>query len=94
MSHAALFDPTAYWIGMCTKIKSMERELGSIVKNTALPAVLRQQSNTTQIELLALERLVQNELAGLKDRQEERQTTFPLEPPTFISQSTAPRTIL
>lgn len=89
MSHAALFDLTTYWIGMCTKIKSMERDLGSIVKNTALPAVLRQQSNSAQIELLSLERLIRNELARLTDH--KAQTGFPIDPPTNISQTKAPR---
>jgi hypothetical protein len=88
MSQAALFDPATHWIGMCTKIKSMERELSSIVKNTALPAVLRQQSNTAQIELLALERLIQNELARLNSM--HKKNGFPIDPPAYLSQSTAP----
>lgn len=68
MSAAALFDPCAYWIGMCTKINSMDKELKSIKQNTALPAQLRAQAQDAQMSLLILEGSIRLELAGIKER--------------------------
>ena len=68
MSSATLFDPCAYWIGMCTKINSMDKELKSIKDNTALPPQLREQANDAQMSLLILEGTIQLELARLKQK--------------------------
>lgn len=73
MSAAALFDPCAYWIGMCTKINSMDKELKSISQNTALPAQLRGQATDAQMSLLILEGTIRLELSRLKGTSANRQ---------------------
>lgn len=75
MSAAALFDPCAYWIGMCTKINSMDKELKSIKQNTALPAQLREQATDAQMSLLIIEGTIRLELARLRGTSANRQIT-------------------